>query len=216
MKNKQKKAFNGLISKVNKCKKCPRMCNRTKVLSEDNGNITSKVMFIAEAPGRLGADRTGNPLHGDKTGDNFEKLLEHIGWEREDVFITNAVLCNPRDDEDNNAPPKSKEIENCSNYLKRTIELVNPDVIVTLGGKALNALKHISCHNFVLGDCVTEEQDWNGKKLFPLYHPSPRVINCTRNLETQKKDFAALSCLVDPTTGLKNKLIGEELCQTEI
>ena len=184
------------------------MCNRTKVLSEKNGNIGSKVMFIAEAPGRLGADRTGEPLQGDKTGDNFEELLEYIGWERKNVFITNAILCNPRGDEGNNAPPKSKEIRNCNNYLKRTIELVNPDVIVTLGGKALKALKNISCHNFVLGDCVTEEQDWNDKKLFPLYHPSPTVVNCTRDFKTQKSDFAALSRIVDPIKGIKNKLAG--------
>ena len=208
MKNKQEKAFNGLISEVKNCNLCPRMCGRTKVLSEENGNINSKVMFIAEAPGRLGADLTGIPLYGDRTGDNFEELLEHIAWKREDVFITNAILCNPRDDDDHNAPPKSKEIENCSDYLKRTIELVNPDVIVTLGGKALKALKHISCHNFVLSDCVTEEQNWNDKILFPLYHPSPTVINCKRDLKTQKKDFAALSCLVDPKKGNKNKLVG--------
>ena len=96
MKNKQEKAFKGLISEVKNCKKCPRMCGRTKVLSKKNGNINSKVMFIAEAPGRHGADRTGVPLDGDKTGDNFEELLKHIGWKREDVFITNAVLCNPQ------------------------------------------------------------------------------------------------------------------------
>jgi len=208
MENKQEKAFSDLVSEVNKCVKCPRMCGRTKVLSEKNGNISSKVMFIAEAPGRLGADRTGKPLYGDKTGDNFEELLEYIGWERKNVFITNAILCNPRGDEGNNAPPKSKEIRNCSNYLKRTIELVNPDVIVTLGGKALKALKNISCHNFVLGDCVTEEQDWNDKKLFPLYHPSPTVVNCTRDFKTQKSDFAALSRIVDPIKGIKNKLAG--------
>jgi len=204
MENKQEKAFNDLISEVNKCEKCPRMCGRTKVLSEKNGNIGSKVMFIAEAPGRHGADRTGKPLYGDKTGDNFEELLGHIAWEREDVFITNAVLCNPRGDEDNNAPPKSKEIRNCNDYLKRTIELVNPDVIVTLGGKALKALSYIK-----------DKDHWNNKILFPLYHPSPTVVNCTRNLETQKKDFASLKRIVDPITGIKNKLVGEELCLTK-
>jgi len=198
MKNKREKDFKNLISEVRNCKKCPRMCGRTKVLSEKNGNINSKVMFIAEAPGRLGAELTGIPLHGDKTGENFEELLKSIKLKRGDVFITNAILCNPRDDEDNNAPPEPEEIRNCSNYLEKTIELVNPDVIVTLGGTALNALNHISCHNFVLSDCVAKEQAWNGKKLFPLYHPSPTVINCKRNLETQKKDFAALKRIVAP------------------
>jgi len=177
------------------------MCNRTKVLSEKNGNIGSKVMFIAEAPGRLGADRTGEPLQGDKTGDNFEELLEYIGWERKNVFITNAILCNPRGDEGNNAPPKSKEIRNCNNYLKRTIELVNPDVIVTLGGKALNALNYINGHSFILSKSVSQELSWNKRTLFPLYHPGNRAKRY-RKKEAQMSDFAALKCIVDPSTGI--------------
>jgi DNA polymerase len=74
------------------------MCNRRKVLSANNGNLNSKVVFIAEAPGRLGAECTGIPLYGDKTGENFEMLLGNIGWKREDVFITNSILCNPQDE----------------------------------------------------------------------------------------------------------------------
>ena len=50
--------FEKLVSSINSCKKCQRMCNRKKVLSYENGNINSKVMFIAEAPGRLGAEQT--------------------------------------------------------------------------------------------------------------------------------------------------------------
>jgi len=201
MNEKQKKDFNGLISEVKNCNLCSRMCNRTKVLSEDNGNITSKVMFIAEAPGRLGAECTGIPLHGDKTGKNFEELLKHIGWKREDVFITNAVLCNPQDDEGNNAPPEPEELRNCNNYLKRTIELVNPDIIVTLGGKALNALNYIKGHSFILSKSVSQELSWNKRTLFPLYHPSNRAKRY-RKKEAQMSDFAALKCIVDPSTGI--------------
>ena len=202
MNEKQKKDFNGLISEVKNCNLCSRMCNRTKVLSKENGNITSKVMFIAEAPGRLGAELTGIPLHGDKTGDNFEDLLQGIGWKRKDVFITNAVLCNPQNDKGYNAAPGQKELRNCGNYLKRIIEFVNPDVIVTLGGTALNALKHIYFHNLVLGDCVAKKQDWNGKILFPLYHPGNRAKRF-RKKEKQMSDFAALKRIVDPLTGIK-------------
>ena len=203
MKNKQEIDFNDLISEVKNCNLCPRMCNRTKVLSEKNGNITSKIMFIAEAPGRHGADCTGIPLHGDITGKNFEELLQGIKWKREDVFITNAVLCNPRDDEGNNAQPEPEEIENCNDYLKRTIELVNPDVIVTLGEKALNALSYITDHSVILSKSVAQKLSWNNRVLFPLYHPSPIVINCKRNFKKQKSDYKKLSLIVDPLTGIK-------------
>ena len=63
------------------------------------------MLFVAEAPGRLGADRTGIPLYGDRTGENFQTLLGNIGWKREQVFITNAVLCNPKQETGITAPP---------------------------------------------------------------------------------------------------------------
>jgi DNA polymerase len=205
MKNRKSKMINfeNLILSVNKCKNCIRMCNRKKVLSEKNGNIHSKVMFIAEAPGRLGAEQTNIPLYGDRTGDNFGKLLQAAGWYREDIFITNAVLCNPQDENGNNSTPTNKEIKNCSIYLKETIEVVNPDVIVTLGSKALLALKNIKQHDITLKKCVAKIQPWNDKLLFPLYHPSPASINFNRNMKRQTGDFIKLTSIVDPITGLK-------------
>jgi len=123
--------FNDLVESVQHCDLCPRLCGRRKVLSTANGSIESKVPFVAEAPGRLGAGRTGIPLYGDRTGDNFETLLGNIGWRREEVFITNAVLCNPTQKNGNNATPTDEEIANCSAYLEMVIALVSPDVIVT-------------------------------------------------------------------------------------
>jgi uracil-DNA glycosylase len=74
--------FNDLVESVQHCDLCPRLRGCRKVLSSANGNVESKVLFVAEAPGRLGADRTGVPLFGDRTGDNFEALLGNIGWRR--------------------------------------------------------------------------------------------------------------------------------------
>ena len=70
--------FKDLVQSVQNCNLCPQMQCRRKVFSDANGCIDSKVLFIAEAPGRLGADQTGIPLCGDKTGDNFEHLLGNI------------------------------------------------------------------------------------------------------------------------------------------
>ena len=136
--------FADMVEAVQHCTLCPRLCNRTKVLSAKNGNLDSRVLFVAEAPGRLGADRTGIPLHGDQTGNNFEKLLGNVGWNREDLFITNAILCNPREENGNNGTPSFDEISNCVYYLAMTIELVNPDVVVSLGATAPPGV----------GDCV--------------------------------------------------------------
>ena len=123
------------------CNLCTRLKEKRKVLSELNGNITSKVMFIAEAPGRLGADVTGIPLFGDKTGDNFEILLQSVNWNRKDIFITNAILCNPQNENGTNSTPTSEEVANCSTYLEMQIELVRPDVFSITGCYCLESIK---------------------------------------------------------------------------
>ena len=207
-KPKRQEYFNHLLSSVNNCDICVRMCARRKVLSASNGNLNSKVVFIAEAPGRLGAECTGIPLYGDKTGDNFEILLGNIGWKREDIFITNAILCNPQDEHGNNSTPTKEEVENCSYYLEMILELINPDVIITLGVKALEALKYISSHNFILRDCVAKKLTWNGRCLFPLYHMGPRAT-IHRALIKQRADFIELSHIVDPVKGMKRSSSGK-------
>lgn len=198
--------FNMLLNSVQNCTLCYRMCNRKKVLSYLNGSLNSKVLFIAEAPGRLGAECTGIPLLGDKTGDNFEMLLNNIGWKREDIFITNSILCNPQDENGNNSTPTIGEIKNCSNYLQMTINLINPDVIVTLGVKALDSLKHLYSHNFKLKDEVGKCLEWEHRKLVPLYHMGPRAL-IHRSIIKQRGDFITLSHIVDPITGLKRNKI---------
>ncbi len=201
--NERAKHFDYLLSSVNNCDICNRMCSRKKVLSKSNGNLNSKVVFIAEAPGRLGAECTGIPLYGDRTGDNFEMLLGNIGWSRDDIFITNSILCNPQDENGNNSTPTQDEIKNCSYYLEMTLELLNPDIIVTLGIKALNALKFIENHNYVLKDSVAKKLPWNNRYLFPLYHMGPRAT-IHRGIMKQRADFIVLSHIVDPIKGLKS------------
>lgn len=192
--------FSDLINSTQHCNLCPRMGDSRKVLSSANGNIDSKVLFVAEAPGRLGADRTGVPLYGDRTGDNFEILLGNIGWQREDIFITNAILCNPKQTNGNNDTPTNLEIANCSTYLEMVISLVSPTVIVTLGVTALNALSLISPHGLELRRDVAKISRWMGRQIFPLYHPSPRAM-IHRSLAKQRSDYMLLAKLVQPTKG---------------
>src|SRR5437667_3440024 len=133
--------FTRLVSEASTCVKCPAMCERAAVLSELNGSIDARVMFIGEAPGRKGADRTRVPFSGDQSGKNFARFLASINLTRSEIFITSAVICNPRAASGANRRPKTSEIRNCSAFLRRTIELVEPAVIVTLGTVALDALR---------------------------------------------------------------------------
>jgi len=171
------------------------MEGRTRVLGPANGNTQAQVLFVAEAPGRLGADHWGIPLFADQTGRNFETLLYAARLERGSVFITNAVLCNPRDQHGCNATPTARELHNCSAHLRATIEIIQPRYVVALGCIALQALKTIAFHEAVLIRDVGHPLRWNGRWLIPLYHPSPRAC-IHRPLQLQLEDYHLLGELV--------------------
>jgi uracil-DNA glycosylase family 4 len=193
------------------CEVCLRMQHRSRVLGPQNGSLDSRVMFIAEAPGRLGADRTGIPLSGDKTGDNFEHLLKSIGWLREQVFITNAVLCNPRDDAGLNDTPTLEEIRNCSAFLNSTIQLIDPLYIITLGGSALTALSYIVPHSFELKRHVRQLLRWNGRNLIPLYHTGPRAV-ARHSLLNMESDFQKVREVIGNPLSPKAPVFEKPLC----
>ena len=188
----RKHLFNELAAEAAACQICPRMASRAAVLSELNGPLRARIMLIAEAPGRNGADRTRIPFHGDASGMNFEKLMSSAGLTRREVFITNSVLCSPRKPSGANDKPSATEIANCSTFLARQIELLNPLVIGTLGAVALETLKRISPHDFRLKTHAAQILEWNRRLLVPLYHPSPQVVAAVRPLAFQIDDFQSL------------------------
>ncbi|MEO8574842.1 MAG: uracil-DNA glycosylase [Pyrinomonadaceae bacterium] len=185
-----------LYTEAQACRICPGLADKIAVLSDLNGSLHPKVMFIGEAPGRVGADRTRRPFYGDKSGNNFQKLLDSIGLRREDIFITSAVMCSPRSLTDANRKPMRSEIKNCSTYLMRVLDLIRPKVVATLGGVALEALSLIAYHEFRLKTHAGHIQDWNGRTILPLYHPSPQVIASQRGLDLQLRHFVVLASLI--------------------
>jgi uracil-DNA glycosylase family 4 len=188
-------AIDTLAGCVQACRLCPRMEGRTRVFGHANGNPTAGFLFVAEAPGRLGADRSGVPLSGDQTGRNFATLLAAAGIDRSDVFVTNAVLCNPRDAQGNNAPPTSREIRNCSPHLAETIAIIEPGYVVALGVVALKALELVCAHDAVLARDVGKAISWHGRVLVPLYHPGPQAC-IRRPMAVQLEDYKGLRGLL--------------------
>jgi len=180
--------FKDLVGRAHACHLCPEMTGCNRVLSDANGPSNARILFIGEAPGRLGAERTAIPFHGDVAGDNFEKLLGLAGLNRSEVFVTNSILCNPTNEKGNNAPPSKQAIRNCSSLLRDQIETIKPDVIVTLGAAALNALGLVQPHDLTVSANVRTVQNWNGRKLIPLYHPGARAM-IHRNFASQTADY---------------------------
>ena len=189
--------FLALLQAVKTCTLCSTMGGRGGILHVLGRRARRAVMFVGEAPGRRGAVRTGIPFQGDSTGHNFEILLESAGWSRRDVWVTNAVLCWPGSRTGTNRKPHALEISNCQAHLRNQIEIVQPVVVVPLGASALRALDSICPARFAeLKTAVAQPQSWNGRYLFPLYHPSPRVTNTRRSLEQQRADFSLLRAFV--------------------
>lgn len=177
-----------LFEQVAACERCPRMAGRRRVLSQLNGNPQASVLFVGEAPGRRGAERHGIPFHGDAAGRNFERLLASSGLERDDVFITNAVLCNPQTPDGHNAKPITAELVNCGGWLRATLELVDPDLVVALGAVALGALGRIERHDLQVSRDAGRVVSWCSRNLGVLFHPGGRTL-ARRPLETQIEDW---------------------------
>jgi DNA polymerase len=198
----QKRAlFAALAAEAAACRRCEAMCGRTAVLSERNGTTAARVMFIGEAPGRQGGDRTRVPFSGDQSGRNFTRYIASINLAREEIFITNSVLCNPRKESGANRKPSTSESLNCAALLRRQLELVAPSVVVTLGAVALAALSRIEYHQFTLKDSAGRVCAWNGRLLVPLYHPSPQVLASHRREDAQLRDYAALAHAIRQSAG---------------
>ena len=99
-----------------------------------DGNPSSKIMFIGEAPG-ADEDKYGKPFVG-RAGKLLDKMIASIGLDREKIYISNVIPWRPP----NNRQPTTEEILQCLPFIQRHIEIINPSIIVLLGGTASKAL----------------------------------------------------------------------------
>jgi len=116
---------------IDGCTKCEELAEYRSQTVPGVGPTDARVVFIGEGPGRW-EDQKGEPFVGD-AGTYLTELLEKIGLDRSEVFITNVVKCRPPD----NRNPKTPEMDNCEPYLERQLALIKPDLIVLLGRVAL-------------------------------------------------------------------------------
>lgn len=132
-------AIEQLAKEIRSCTLCPALCATRTQAVPGAGVLSADVLFIGEAPGRLGADQTGVPFTKDRSGallrSVIDQLSRHYGKPLT-VYITNVVKCNPQTDGGANRKPRPSEVRNCSTFLQREIALVRPKVIVTLGALA--------------------------------------------------------------------------------
>ncbi|QFU81603.1 uracil-DNA glycosylase [Natronorubrum aibiense] len=112
---------------VDECTRCPALVDSRNQIVNGTGPNDADMLFVGEGPGAQ-EDETGEPFVG-RSGTVLDDGLRDVGLARADVRITNCVRCRPPENRD----PTSDELEHCRGYLEHEIELLDPDVIVTLG-----------------------------------------------------------------------------------
>ncbi len=112
---------------VTECTRCPELVESRSRIVNGTGPADADLLFVGEGPGAR-EDEQGEPFVG-RSGSVLDAALEDHGLVREDVRITNCVRCRPPENRD----PTAQELENCRGYLEQEIELIDPDVVVTLG-----------------------------------------------------------------------------------
>jgi len=156
-----------LNAQICTCMKCPLGATRTRFVF-GTGNPHATLMLIGEAPG-ADEDAQGEPFVG-KAGQLLNKILEAIGFQREEVYICNILKCRPP----GNRKPASEEVAQCLPYLQRQIALINPAVILCLGLTAAENLLETSESLTRLRGRVLEYQ---GIPLMVTYHPAALLRN---------------------------------------
>src|SRR2546423_7830449 len=163
---------------------CPLKAGRANVVF-GMGNADADLMFVGEAPG-FHEDEQGKPFVG-RAGQLLDELLEGIGMTRErDAFIANVLKCRPPGNRD----PLPEEIEECTPYLMKQIELIEPRVICTLGNFAT---KLITQSPVGITKCCGRPQDREiavvAVTVDPLFHPAA-ALRTPAVLQQLRGDFA--------------------------
>jgi uracil-DNA glycosylase family 4 len=148
---------------IGDCTRCKLATLGRKQVVFGTGNMNADLMFVGEAPG-ADEDVQGVPFVG-RAGQLLTKMIEAMGFTRDDVYIANVVKCRPPE----NRNPEPDEIDSCEPFLFRQIETIKPKVIVALGAFAAKTLLR---SQEPISKLRGQVYDYHGAQLIPTFHPS--------------------------------------------
>lgn len=158
---KKERELNELRRRISGCKKCVIGKTRKNIVFGE-GPSDAMIMVVGQAPGAK-EDETGRPFIG-RAGKLLTYLLGLAGIKREETYITSVLKSFPP----KNRKPAKEEVECCMPYLKKQIEIINPEKIILLGEVAFSA--------FFPGEKLSDFRGkWakkDGRSYFPTYHPA--------------------------------------------
>lgn len=175
---------------IHNCQLCPlHQGIRHKVPGQ--GNIKAELMIVGEGPGAE-EDRQGLAFVG-PAGQLLTKMLESIGLQRDEVFISNVVKCRPP----GNRVPSPSEATTCLPYLRAQTALIRPKIILILGGTALKYLVDDQARiTSSRGRWIQRKGVW----LLPSYHPSALL----RDPSKKRDAWVDMQLLRDKLKEIKN------------
>ncbi len=168
-----KQSLEAIAKTVKACRKCEIANSRLNAVP-GQGNPKARLMFVGEAPG-ADEDQQGLAFVG-RAGKLLTDIITAMGLTRDEVFIGNILKCRPPGNRD----PKLDEIDNCWPYLKKQLEIIQPEIIVALGAHAARTLLDTKdaigklrgqFHEYRYSDDVPPA------KLMPTYHPAYLLRN---------------------------------------
>jgi len=177
------------------CRNCPGLCDVRERVVHGYGDVAADFVFVGERPSE-GAARTGVPFTGDAAGERFQDLLGRIGLNRsapadDEPEIENAYLAYLTRCRHPERPPTDAEVTNCEPFLNADLRMINPEIIVPVGERALAAIGDEYTTTpveelDVVDDHATRIRG-RGFELMPMVHPSSMT-------DAQASTFVAAFC----------------------
>jgi uracil-DNA glycosylase len=125
------------------CTNCPELCETREEIAHGYGDVGAEFVFVGERPSE-GSDESGVPFFGDEHGEALQDVLRALGFadqepgeepDLENAYLTLLTRCRHPE-----RPPTDREIENCEAYLSSEIRMINPEIIVPVGERALREI----------------------------------------------------------------------------
>lgn len=148
--------------RVAACTACALHRTRTQTVY-GTGSLKARIVFVGEAPGAE-EDRTGIPFVG-RAGQLLTKMIESIGFSRDEVYICNTIKCRPPDNRD----PTPQEKETCRPFLEEQLKILRPQILVGLGAHAAGYLTGLQTS---LGKMRRRWHEFEGIPTMVTYHPA--------------------------------------------
>jgi len=177
--------FDTLLPLVESCQKCELHKNRKQAIL-GSGNIQSPIVFISGPPDEH-SDQDHEPLKGE-VGELFDKMIEKMGFKRENLYITNIVKCRPPEDRH----ATNTELTECHSWLEKQLELISPPIIITLGSVATKALLKLEAP---ITQLRGNFHQWKEAFVMPTYHPAYLLKKNTAKREVWNDMLAVLEKL---------------------